>query len=70
MSGEELFNNIFVQMHGLFIPLIVLGKLVVNIWGGLADKDKKTPWTKDTLGVFWSTTKGISAIVVAHLVDR
>ena len=48
----------------------VLGKLVVNIWGGLADKEKKVPWKKDTLGVFWSATKGASAIVVAHLVDR
>ena len=46
------------------------GALVVNIWGGLADVEKKRPWSKDMLSVFWSSTKGVSAIVVGHLVDR
>ena len=46
------------------------GDLVVNLWGGVADPEKKTPWKKDTLSVFFSSTKAVSAIVVAHLVDR
>ena len=43
---------------------------MVNLWGGVADPEKKTPWKKDTLGVFYSSTKAVSAIVVAQLVDR
>ena len=61
-------NHHIIKHIKISIPL--LGKLVVNIWGGLADAEKMTPWKKHTLSVFWSTTKGVSAIVVAHLVDR
>ena len=32
--------------------------------------EKKRPWSKDILSVFWSSTKGVTAIVVGHLVDR
>ena len=34
------------------------------------DPVKKTPWKKDTLSMFYSSTKAVSAIVIAHLVDR
>ena len=50
--------------------LDISGVLVVNIWGGLADVENKRPWKKDTLSVFWSTTKGVSSLVIGHLVDR
>ena len=52
------------------ISILLTGQLVVNLWGGVADPEKKTQWKKDTLGVFYSSTKAVSAIVVAHLVDR
>ena len=42
----------------------------MNIWGGLKDAEKKTPWKKDTLPIVFSSTKGVSAIVIGHLVDR
>ena len=43
---------------------------MVNLWGGVADPATNTRWKKDTLSVFFSATKGITAITIAHLVDR
>merc|ERR1712226_748113 len=38
--------------------------------GGFADPEAQIPWTEDTISQFFSTTKGISALVIAMLVDR
>lgn len=43
---------------------------VVDLWGGWRDPEGTIPWTADTLVNVWSTTKGVTAIVVAVLVDR
>ncbi len=44
------------------------GKTVVDIWAG--DAAPGTPWQQGTLANVWSTTKGITAICIALLVDR
>jgi CubicO group peptidase (beta-lactamase class C family) len=46
------------------------GKCVVDLWGGYRDQARSRTWTSDTLINVWSTTKGITAIAVALLVDR
>ena len=46
------------------------GACVVDLWGGYADAGSSRPWTKDTLVNVWSTTKGITAIALAVLVER
>lgn len=46
------------------------GKLVVDLWGGSADRARTRPWTQDTLINVWSSTKGVTATAVAILVDR
>lgn len=46
------------------------GELVVNIWGGYADRKAKVRWKKDMMPCFYSTTKSPSAAVIGHLVDR
>lgn len=46
------------------------GEKVVDLWGGWADAARTRPWTRDTLANIWSTTKGVTAILVAALVDR
>ncbi len=43
---------------------------VVDLWGGWRDAAQTLPWTADTLANVWSTTKGVTAICVAVLVDR
>ena len=44
--------------------------LVVDLAGGFRDETGEIPWTADTLVNVWSTTKGVTAILVAILADR
>jgi CubicO group peptidase (beta-lactamase class C family) len=44
--------------------------LVVDLWGGWRDAGETIPWTPDTLVNVWSTTKGVTAIALAKLVDQ
>jgi CubicO group peptidase (beta-lactamase class C family) len=37
--------------HGAALAAIVNGKMVVDLWGGWADKAATRPWTRDTGGV-------------------
>jgi CubicO group peptidase (beta-lactamase class C family) len=46
------------------------GRLVVDLWGGFADRARTRPWRRDTLANVWSATKGVVAAAVAILVDR
>jgi CubicO group peptidase (beta-lactamase class C family) len=45
------------------------GRCVVDLWGGMADPAAARPWTRDTLANIWSTTKGVTALAAAKLVD-
>ena len=44
--------------------------IVVDLSAGFRDAESTKPWTRDTLANVWSSTKGITAIAVAVLVDR
>lgn len=46
------------------------GQKVVDLWGGHRDEAATVPWTHDTLVNVWSTTKGVTAIALARLVDQ
>ncbi len=46
------------------------GEIVVNLWGGYRDKEKKEPWTEDTLINVFSTTKAITATCFLQLIER
>jgi CubicO group peptidase (beta-lactamase class C family) len=46
------------------------GEVVVDLWGGWADRDQTRAWTEDTIVPVYSTSKGISALVMALLFDR
>ena len=46
------------------------GRPVVDLWGGLADRDVGLPWQRDTLQLVFSTTKGMAATCVHLLVER
>jgi len=45
-------------------------ELVVDLSAGFRDAERTALWTRDTLANVWSTTKGITAIAVAVLVER
>lgn len=46
------------------------GRPVVDLWGGLADRDAGSPWREQTLQPIFSGTKGLTALCVAILVER
>jgi CubicO group peptidase (beta-lactamase class C family) len=46
------------------------GRPVVDLWGGLADRDARRLWNRDTVALMFSTTKGVTAIAVNLLVQR
>ncbi|NEC92367.1 serine hydrolase domain-containing protein [Streptomyces sp. SID12501] len=45
------------------------GRPVVDLWGGTADPDTGRPWTRDTLQLVYSATKGATA-TAAHLLAQ
>jgi CubicO group peptidase (beta-lactamase class C family) len=45
------------------------GRPVVDLWGGVVDRDTQAPWQRDTLGIVFSATKGATAILVHRLVE-
>lgn len=46
------------------------GHAVVDLWGGLADRERHRPWDRDTIVTVASTTKGATAICAHLLVER
>jgi CubicO group peptidase (beta-lactamase class C family) len=48
----------------------VKGETVVDLWGGTMDRHGERPWGRETLGLSFSTTKGIASTVIHRLADR
>jgi CubicO group peptidase (beta-lactamase class C family) len=46
------------------------GRQVVDLWGGLRDRERSLPWEADTICCMMSVAKGISAICLAILAER
>lgn len=46
------------------------GRVVVDLWGGTADKATGRPWTGDTPTTVFSVTKGLSALCLLMLAER
>ena len=60
-EGEEL---------GASIALDIDGELVVDIWGGHADRAKTIAWGEDTIVNFFSCTKTLTALAALIAIDR
>jgi CubicO group peptidase (beta-lactamase class C family) len=43
---------------GAAVSIWYKGANIVNLWGGVADRETKTPWVEDTKAVVFSSTKG------------
>ena len=58
-SGSEI---------GSAVAVVRDGRLVVDLWAGLRDGDRRLPWERDTVVPVFSTTKGMASIAlgVAH----
>ncbi|MGW3353003.1 serine hydrolase domain-containing protein [Nonomuraea rubra] len=55
---------------GAACSVYVGGRPVVNLWGGLADREARRPWRENTIVQVASTTKGATAICAHLLVQR
>ena len=55
---------------GASVCLTVGGETVVDLWGGVADPKTKAPWTRDTVGIVFSCTKGATAVCAHVLASR
>src|SRR5690348_16208010 len=60
-TGEELGASIAVDIDG---------ELIVDIWGGHADRAKTVPWGQDTIVNFFSCTKTLTALAALVAIDR
>src|SRR5439155_22941395 len=45
-------------------------RVVVDLWGGHRDAERREPWQRDTLVNVWSTTKSPVALCAHFLADR
>jgi CubicO group peptidase (beta-lactamase class C family) len=68
-SLQQRFAAIIAQApeSGCAVSIWHKGQNVVNLWGGTADKDAKSPWVEDTKVVVFSSTKGLMSLAIAML---
>ncbi len=55
---------------GASVCISVAGETKVDLWGGLADPKANRPWTRDTVSVVFSCTKGATALCAHVLSSR
>lgn len=55
---------------GASVCLTVGGETVVDLWGGTADQKTGAAWTKDTVSIVFSCTKGATALCAHVLASR
>lgn len=64
-SFEEIITQ--APQSGAAISIWHKGKNVVNLWGGLADRESKAEWKENTKVVVFSSTKGLMSLALAQL---
>jgi len=75
-SGYEPVWEAFVENFerrgevGASVCVYHQGQKVVDLWGGWADVESKTPWGEDHIGIIFSSTKGLAALCMLVLHDR
>ncbi|MEU1099528.1 serine hydrolase domain-containing protein [Streptomyces tibetensis] len=55
---------------GAAVCVYQYGQPVVDLWGGIADPEAGRPWTRDTLQLVYSATKGATATAAHMLAER
>ena len=74
--GLESVRDAFVRAFdgkpqmGAALAIRHRGRLVVDLWGGVADPSAGTPWRDDTVSVIFSCTKGLTSLLAARLVQE
>jgi CubicO group peptidase (beta-lactamase class C family) len=76
VPGFERVRDAFVENFsergelGGAVCVVLEGEAVVDLWGGVRDRATASPWCADTMTLVHSTTKGLSALVLALLHSR
>ncbi|MCY4200704.1 MAG: serine hydrolase, partial [Gammaproteobacteria bacterium] len=60
-SGEDL---------GASFAVSIDGEMVIDIWGGHLDEERRAPWQKDTIVNVYSSTKTMSFLCALVLGSR
>ncbi|MBL1078198.1 beta-lactamase family protein [Nocardia sp. 2] len=70
--AARAFRRLFARYlrTGGALSVYLRGEQVVHIWTGTADAAGEIPWTADTAALTFSTTKGITSLVIHRLADR
>lgn len=55
---------------GAAFAAVADGRVVADLWGGIADPATGAPWREDTLQLVFSSTKGFVAICLLILIER
>jgi CubicO group peptidase (beta-lactamase class C family) len=71
-SVRDAFEDNFASRHELGGACAVYrnGEKVVDLWGGVRDKQSGKPWEQNTMVVVHSATKGLAAMTMAMLHSR
>ncbi|MFG3211081.1 serine hydrolase domain-containing protein [Streptomyces tendae] len=75
-AGFELVREAFAANFsehgdiGAAVCVYQYGRPVVDLWGGVADPETGRPWTRDTLQLVYSATKGATATAAHMLAER
>jgi CubicO group peptidase (beta-lactamase class C family) len=67
---RDVFDAGLAEELGAGFAAVRGGEVLCDIWGGWADRAQTKPWARDTIVPVYSTTKGVSAIVIAMLADK
>ena len=69
---RQAFEANFAEGHelGARFSFAIEGEIVIDLIGGWADRDQTRPFGDDTLTPLFSTTKAITAVMIARLVDQ
>jgi len=64
---QEAFAENFARRNelGAACAIYYRGEKVVDLWGGIRNKQTGEPWEQDTMAGVWSTTKGLSGLALA-----
>lgn len=60
-AGRDVGASLAVWQHG---------RLIVDLWAGYADRDRRRQWLEDTIVCFFSVSKAVTATCVLQAVDR
>lgn len=64
---REVFAENFARRHELGGACCIYrhGEMVVDLWGGIRNRETGEPWEADTMVIVYSTTKGLAAMTMA-----